>query len=104
MQVSQSRQKLWKEWHFISQSMTQPAEVTCMVVVTLELPTVAKAQYTHLTSSKAHIYKIETSGNPYSGLKRPSQSFRIQKHPKCSVVARGGVQWEVFGTHSDVQW
>ncbi len=33
MQVSQSRQKLWKEWHFISQSMTQPAEVTCMVVV-----------------------------------------------------------------------
>ncbi len=26
--------KAMKEWHFISQSMTQPAEVTCMVVVT----------------------------------------------------------------------
>ncbi len=37
MQVSQSRQKLWKEWHFISQSMTQPAEVTCMVVVTTRI-------------------------------------------------------------------
>ncbi len=45
MQVSQSRQKLWKEWHFISQSMTQPAEVICMVVVHhLNYPTVAKAQ------------------------------------------------------------
>ncbi len=30
----------------------------------LEWPTVAKAQYNYLTSSKAHVYKIETSGNP----------------------------------------
>ncbi len=37
MQVSPSRQKLWKEWHFISQSMTQPAEVTYMVVVTTRI-------------------------------------------------------------------
>ncbi len=37
MQVSQRWQKLWKEWHFISQSTTQPAEVTCMVIVTTRI-------------------------------------------------------------------
>ncbi len=39
----------------------QSAEVTCVVVV--DTVVVAK---THLTFSKAHIYKIKTSGNPYS--------------------------------------
>ncbi len=62
----------------------------------LELPYCSQSKINSFNLSKAHIYKIETSGNPYSGLKRPSQSFRIQKHPKCSGVARGGVQWEVL--------
>ncbi len=67
--------------------MTHPSEVACMVVVTTRIT---------YCSQISHIYQTETSGNPYSGLKTPSQTFWMQKHPKCSGVARGGVHWEVI--------
>ncbi len=68
-----------------------PAEVTCMVVVT-----------TRIYFSQSKINSFNLFQGPYLQNRdfwesilwsqRPSQSLQIQKHPKCSGVAGGGVQ------------
>ncbi len=104
MQVSQSRQKLWKEWHFISQSMTQPAEVTCMVVVTTRITYCSQSTINSFNLFQGPYLQNRDFWESILWSQETKSIIRIQKHPKCSVVARGGVQWEVFGTHSDIQW
>ncbi len=52
----------------------------------LELPYCSQSKINSFNLFQGPYLQIETSGNPYSGLKRPSQSFQIQKHPKVLVL------------------
>ncbi len=92
MQVSQSRQKLWKEWHFISQSMMQPAEVTCMVVVTTRI--------TYCSQSKINSFNLFQG--PYLQNRDFWESILWSqdqtKAPSCAFINA------VMNSHTTVWW
>ncbi len=98
MQVSQSRQKLWKEWHFISQSVTQPAEVTCMVVVTTWITYCSQSKINSFNLFQGPYLQNRDFWESILWSQETKSIISDPKHPKCSGVARGGVQWEVLGT------
>ncbi len=89
MQASQSRQKRWKEWHFISQSMTQPAEVTCMVIVTTRVTYCSQS-----TINSFNLFQCPYLQNRdfWESIVWCQETKSIISDPKCSGVA-AGVQW-----------